>query len=35
MKAVLLDLFGTLFPLEPLGKHLEIAGVPGASRSWR
>ncbi len=27
MKAVVLDLFGTLFPLEPLGKHLEAAGV--------
>jgi hypothetical protein len=31
MKAVLLDLFGTLFPLEPLGKHLETAGVPASA----
>jgi len=27
----LLDLFGTLFPLEPLGKHLETAGVPASA----
>jgi 2-haloacid dehalogenase len=31
MKAVVLDLFGTLFPLEPLGNHLEAAGVPASS----
>ncbi|GAC1535376.1 MAG: haloacid dehalogenase type II [Myxococcales bacterium] len=31
MKAVLLDLFGTTFQLEPLGKHLEAAGVPASS----
>jgi 2-haloacid dehalogenase len=31
MKAVLLDLFGTLFPLEPLGKNLETAGVPASA----
>lgn len=35
MKAVVLDLFGTLFQLEPLGKHLEAAGVPASSlRLW-
>jgi hypothetical protein len=27
MKAVVLDLFGTLFSQEPLGKHLETAGA--------
>jgi 2-haloacid dehalogenase len=32
MKAVVLDLFGTLFPLEPLGKHLEAAGVSASAR---
>lgn len=31
MKAVVLDLFGTLFPLEPLGKLLETAGVPASA----
>ena len=31
MKAVVLDLFGTLFQLEPLGKHLETAGLPAST----
>src|SRR5258708_32810960 len=31
MQAVVCDLFGTLFQLEPLGKHLEAAGVPASS----
>lgn len=31
MKAVLLDLFGTTFQLDPLGEHLEAAGVPASS----
>lgn len=35
MKAVVLDVFGTVFQLEPLGRHLEAAGVPASSlRLW-